>query len=32
LSAAEVTVPGAGHLMNVTHPDAVNRFIADRIS
>jgi pimeloyl-ACP methyl ester carboxylesterase len=32
LSTAEVTVPGAGHLMNVTHPDAVNRFIAERIS
>jgi pimeloyl-ACP methyl ester carboxylesterase len=32
LSAADVTVPGAGHLMNVTHPEEVNRFIAERVS
>ena len=32
LSAADVTVPGAGHLMNITHPEEVNRFIAERVS
>ena len=29
-SAADVVVPGAGHLLTVTHPDAVNQFIAER--
>lgn len=28
---ADVVVPGAGHLVNVTHADAVNRFIAERL-
>ena len=29
-SGAEVTVPGAGHLVNVTHAGVVNRFMAER--
>jgi pimeloyl-ACP methyl ester carboxylesterase len=27
----DVIVPGAGHLLNVTHADVVNRFIAERV-
>ena len=28
----DVIVPGAGHLLNVTHADEVNRFIAERLA
>ena len=27
----DVIIPGAGHLLNVTHADPVNRFIAGRL-
>jgi pimeloyl-ACP methyl ester carboxylesterase len=30
-SAADVIVPGAGHLLNVTHADVVNTFLAHRL-
>jgi pimeloyl-ACP methyl ester carboxylesterase len=30
-SGTDVAVPGAGHLMNVTHADEVNRFLAARM-
>lgn len=29
---ADVVVPGAGHLVNVTHADEVNGFLADRVA
>lgn len=31
LAGADVVVPGAGHLVNVTHADAVNQFILSRL-
>lgn len=32
LSKADVIIPDAGHLLSVTHADAVNQFIAQRMS
>jgi len=32
LSGADAVVPGAGHLVNVTHADAVNEFILARLA
>lgn len=31
-SSADMVVTGAGHLLNVTHADVVNRFLAERMS
>ncbi len=28
----DVVVPGGGHLLNVTHADAVNAFLAERLA